>query len=715
MNGFIVSRTLAVLILAAGCVGSMTPSTSLGAGPSTSLGAGPSTSLRAGARGADADLSALQQRVDRLEALTDRVEAISAIKRLQHAYGHYSELGLWHDFADLFADTGIGHYTQGALDREGIRALFLKEVGQGRLGLADGRIYPHISMQPVVTLAADGQSGKGRWHIMAMLGGYERSASWAGGVYENEYVHENGVWKFKDVRYLPQYSGRYEDSGWTATREPTPFHFDASRVGRPILDVPEPPRAPALSHVEGPALSKVEGTTPSTLATLAKRMADLAVRAERLGDEIEVTNLQHAYGYYVDRKMWDDVADLFASDGTMEIGLQGVYAGRTSIRRGLNAFGARSTGTPQRSSSGLAEGEINDHIHLQTIVTVLPDGRTARARGTDVGMTGTTGGRALWSESIYENEFVKQGGIWKLKAMHVYPRFIVDAEKGWAKDAQPAPGPSREFPPDRPPTETYEIYPRFHIAPLHFNHPVTGRPPQYPEGTKAAPRARSTTRPAPAVVKTAAALASLVATTERSMERSRAYHASENLATAYGYYIDEFAWDDTANIFSRDGWKELSYVGAYVGRERIRQSLKLRYPNGKSPNFLTLHQTVQPVIHVSADARSAKIRVRLFQLGGPAGGEGSWISGIYENTAVDEDGTWKLSGMDLDYVWNAPSRGGWVRLKTPPTAPQVAMAREFPPDRPLRGSIAAPFPKVHTVPFHYANPVSGRVPPLLLP
>ena len=51
-------------------------------------------------------------------------------------------------------------------------------------------------MQPVVTLAPDGQSGRARWHIMAMLGGYERSASWSGGVYENQYVRENGVWKF---------------------------------------------------------------------------------------------------------------------------------------------------------------------------------------------------------------------------------------------------------------------------------------------------------------------------------------------------------------------------------------------------------------------------------------------------------------------------------------------------------------------------------------
>jgi hypothetical protein len=676
MSTSIVRRMLAVLTLVAGCIGAVT------------------------ARGAQADLASLQPRVDRLEALAERVEAVSAIKRLQHAYGHYSELGLWHDFADLFADTGVGYYAQGALDREGIRTLFLKEVGQGRVGLADGRIYPHISMQPVVTLAADGRSGKGRWHIMAMLGGYGTSASWAGGVYENEYVRENGIWKFKEVRYLPQYSGRYENPGWTPTREPAPFHFDASRVGKPILDLPEPPR----------------GATPPTLDALGSRLADLAGRAQRLSDEIAVTNLQHAYGYYVDRKMWDDVADLFAADGTLEIGLQGVYAGRTSIRRGLNASDTLSTGTPQRrSSGGLAEGEINDHIQLQTIVTVAPDGRTARARGTDIGMTGTAGGRPLWSQSIYENEFVKQGGMWKFKALRLYPRFVVDAEKGWAKDAQPAPGPSREFPPDRPPTETYEIYPRFHIPPFHFDHPVTGRPPQYPEGTKAARRLPSTAPTATAAVKTVAALESLLTATERSVERSKAYHASENLGTAYGFYIDDFKWGDTADIFSRDGWKELCYVGTYVGRERIRQSLKLRYPNPKPPDVLTLHQIVQPVIHVSPDARSAKIRVRQFELGGPAGGEGSWVSGIYENTTVDEGGTWKLSGMDLDAVWRAPSHGGWVRVTTPLSAPQVAMASEFPPDRPLRGPIAAPFPKVHAVPFHYRNPVSGRVPPVLLP
>ena len=323
------------------------------------------TALVAG--GADTDLTILQQRIDQLEALTQRVEALSAVKRLQHAYGHYAEFGLWHDFADLFADTGIGYYTQGALDREGIRKLFLNDVGGGQVGLKDGRIYPHISMQPVITLAPDGQSAKGRWHIMAMLGGYQSTASWSGGVYENQYVRENGVWKMKEVRYFQQYSGRYEAPGWTVTKDHTAFDFDGSRAGTPVSDVPLPPQGG--SH---------------ELTALARRMADLVARAQRLSDEIEVTNLQHQYGYFLDRRMWDNVAKLFAADGTMEIGLQGVYAGTKSIRRGLNALGP----------AGVSPGEANDHVHLQTIVTVPPDGRTARARGTELGMT-TAAGKAL--------------------------------------------------------------------------------------------------------------------------------------------------------------------------------------------------------------------------------------------------------------------------------------------------------------------------------
>ena len=101
------------------------------------------------------------------------------------------------------------------------------------------------------------------------------------------------------------------------------------------------------------------------------------------------------------------------------------------------------------------------------------------------------------SEGVFENTFVKQDGTWKIQSVHFYPRMIVDAAAGWAKSAKPAPGPSKEFPPDRPPTASYEIYPKFAVAPFHFDNPVTGKPPQYPEGVRPAGPQRQPLRPPP--------------------------------------------------------------------------------------------------------------------------------------------------------------------------------------------------------------------------
>src|ERR1019366_1858463 len=123
-------------------------------------------------------LPALGSRVERLQAHIESIESVRAIKRLQYAYGHYVELGLWNDFADLFVEHAVTNYQSGVRGKDAIRQLFFEQVGQGKLGLADGRIYPHILFQPVITLAPDGRTAKGSWHILAMLGGYGGSATW---------------------------------------------------------------------------------------------------------------------------------------------------------------------------------------------------------------------------------------------------------------------------------------------------------------------------------------------------------------------------------------------------------------------------------------------------------------------------------------------------------------------------------------------------------
>ncbi len=59
-------------------------------------------SVLATARESD-QLPALETKVERLQSHLESIESVRAIKRLQYAYGHYVEFGLWNDFADLFA------------------------------------------------------------------------------------------------------------------------------------------------------------------------------------------------------------------------------------------------------------------------------------------------------------------------------------------------------------------------------------------------------------------------------------------------------------------------------------------------------------------------------------------------------------------------------------------------------------------------------------
>ncbi len=281
-------------------------------------------------------VAVLETRVERLQAHIESVESIRAIKRLQYAYGHYVELGLWNDFADLFTADAVTNYQSGVRGKDAIRLLFFEKVGQGKLGLSEGRIYPHILFQPVISLAPSGRTAKGRWRILAMLGGYGGSATWYSGVYENEYVLEDGVWKISVLHSEPKVTAAYTAAGWKDSGAHVPFHYTAASVTASIPDT------------GSLGAKRAFGTTPS-LTSLADRVNQLARRAARLNDQAEVTNLQDTYGYAVDRKLWDQVADLFAENGTLELGLQGVYVGKASIRHALDQFG------PQGLRDGRAE------------------------------------------------------------------------------------------------------------------------------------------------------------------------------------------------------------------------------------------------------------------------------------------------------------------------------------------------------------------------
>ncbi len=189
-------------------------------------------------------------------------------------------------------------------------------------------------------------------------------------------------------------------------------------------------------------------------------------RVARLEDQNAIENLQALYGYYFDKGMWSEVSDLFSRNGRFEYGQRGVYAGKARIQKSLLLFG------PER----LASGHLNNHMQLQAVIKVAPDGKTATGRWQGMIMLSEPGANGVWGVGIYENTYVKESGVWKIASLHFYVTGKTDYDAGWMRSKLPMEGQSALFPPDEPPTEVYRSLPSNYIPPFSFDHPVTGKP-----------------------------------------------------------------------------------------------------------------------------------------------------------------------------------------------------------------------------------------------
>jgi hypothetical protein len=79
----------------------------------------------------------------------------------------------------------------------------------------------------------------------------------------------------------------------------------------------------------------VPASGPDVRCAIRAEAAELTARVEVLEGTRAIKNLQRAFGFYVDRGLWGEAADLFADDGTIEIGIDGVYQGRERIEEYL--------------------------------------------------------------------------------------------------------------------------------------------------------------------------------------------------------------------------------------------------------------------------------------------------------------------------------------------------------------------------------------------
>jgi len=452
----------------------------------------------------------------------------------------------------------------------------------------------------------------------------------------------------------------------------------------------------------GGSSPSAESQETATIEALSARVAALAGDISRLEDEKAIEKLQRVYGFYTDKQLWSQAADLFAENGTIEIGSRGVYAGRERVLAFLKLNGPEF---PQPN-------RLFDQMQLQPIVHVAPDGRSAKGRWHMFAQEAVHDEYARWGLGVFENEYVKEGGVWKIQTLHLYTTMYTPYEDGWAKTALPNGGPSSELPPDRPPSVDYKAFPAAFVVPFHYDNPVTGAATKL--AALSAAQASGTALGAVSGVKTSIpsdakidptdGLAQALDALEHRLGILEDATQLERMNSIYGYYLAHLQWDDLTGIFSPTGTIEIAMRGVYAGSASVRRNLDL-YGKATDSQFGLQHNHMQfqPVIDVAPDGQSAKMRSRALSIMGNWERYSQWMGGVYENEYVKEDGVWKIKHDQVFNTYFVPYTVGW---KTVMPRPPPGISKDNPPDAPPSHPFEM-YPKPFLPPFHYVNPVTG--------
>jgi hypothetical protein len=203
------------------------------------------------------------------------------------------------------------------------------------------------------------------------------------------------------------------------------------------------------------------------LQILEAKLASLQREVNLIEDRKAIERLQQLWAHYVSEGMATEAAALFSASpvASIEYAQQGVYLGRSRIEAFLKASGAR-----------LQPGELRETPVMQAVIHVAADGLSAKGRWRSLVMGGIHGQDGSWQEGPYENEYIKERGVWRISRLHWYMTVYGSYDKGWHRQSFPIPGPLRDLPPDQSPSVVYQSFPSFFLPPFHFLHPVTGMP-----------------------------------------------------------------------------------------------------------------------------------------------------------------------------------------------------------------------------------------------
>jgi len=206
---------------------------------------------------------------------------------------------------------------------------------------------------------------------------------------------------------------------------------------------------------------------------LKETIKKLEAKVQAQADIEAIKKLQRAYGFYLEHWQEEEIVELFSRspEVSVEINDSGLYKGYEAVKQSFN-FADHYT------SYGLkkAPGEfLHILMPLAGIVDLDKDGKTANGRwyGFFLGaMPRPVETRALIGCGIWENEYIKENGIWKFKKLFWNDIFCSPLDEGWVMT--PYLSHARKTAVSSPNVQ-FQHYPSGYIFPYHYKNPVTGK------------------------------------------------------------------------------------------------------------------------------------------------------------------------------------------------------------------------------------------------
>jgi uncharacterized protein (TIGR02246 family) len=293
-----------------------------------------------------------------LEQRVERMEAESEIRRALVEYGAHLDSRNYAAYADLFAEDGewiggFGRFT----GPTAIRQMLEQNLGAPEPGFVNKSNF-HMLTNPLIEIDGDRARATSKY-LFWTRSPEDRPTPLLAGRYVDEFVRRNGQWKI----------ARRTTWGEIPYRDPN----EPAQAG-------QRPPAPLPS------------------------VSELQARLQRAEDQLAIQRVITDYARFIDAQDFDAYAALFARDGVWQNG--------NTVRRGADEIKAMLVGLFGSPPPGFVNAES---YHLVSNMEVNIDGDRATARSRHLlMMRGENGNPRPALAGLYEDEFIREDGQWKI-------------------------------------------------------------------------------------------------------------------------------------------------------------------------------------------------------------------------------------------------------------------------------------------------------------